>query len=309
MLSAPQLIRQLRQKDGFPGIEVLALLADCHIVLKTDPARESNPRLAEGNQDLALWDFHDLLFHARSTEGQPPTRLVGFFRMAERFLRCRRSGLLGLVKKSTSARPWPPTRKHRRRLRNSCGKAVPRATSTTGSPSRSLSCHAFWMVPFALCRGPAARSPSPGPSHRQVRVPSLSFIFPFTSAKGLPRLLSLRCGRARTRPIGSSGGGQSASRARRVCNGRDRSPDPDHDCRPVRPGFVEVQLNRLFADLKDAGVLTQTLYLMASGMGLGGCAIGIANIDQFEKMTGIGFHIEGAVGQFAIGRPLPPASP
>ena len=61
--------------------------------------------------------------------------------------------------------------------------------------------------------------------------------------------------------------------------------------------------------LKDAGVLTQTLYLMASGMGLGGCAIGIANIDQFEKMTGIGFHIEGAIGQFAIGRPLPPAGP
>ena len=54
--------------------------------------------------------------------------------------------------------------------------------------------------------------------------------------------------------------------------------------------------------LKDVGVLTQTLYLMASDMELGGCAIGIANIDLFAKMTGVEFHVEGPVGQFAIGR-------
>ena len=42
---------------------------------------------------------------------------------------------------------------------------------------------------------------------------------------------------------------------------------------------------------------------------LGGCAIGIANIDLFAKMTGIEFHVEGPVGQFAIGRGIkPPAS-
>ena len=54
--------------------------------------------------------------------------------------------------------------------------------------------------------------------------------------------------------------------------------------------------------LKDAGVLMQTLYLMATGMGLGGCAIGSANIELFARMTGIEFHVEGPVGQFAIGR-------
>jgi SagB-type dehydrogenase family enzyme len=53
--------------------------------------------------------------------------------------------------------------------------------------------------------------------------------------------------------------------------------------------------------LKDAGVLMQTFYLMITDMGLGGCAIGITNIDLFAKMTGIPFHVEGPVGQFAIG--------
>jgi SagB-type dehydrogenase family enzyme len=54
--------------------------------------------------------------------------------------------------------------------------------------------------------------------------------------------------------------------------------------------------------LKDAGVLIQTFYMMATDMGLGGCAIGISNIDLFAKITGIEFHVEGPVGQFAIGR-------
>jgi SagB-type dehydrogenase family enzyme len=57
--------------------------------------------------------------------------------------------------------------------------------------------------------------------------------------------------------------------------------------------------------LKDVGVLLQTLYLMATDMGLGGCAIGSINIDLFAKMTGLEFHIEGPVGQFALGRGAP----
>ena len=57
--------------------------------------------------------------------------------------------------------------------------------------------------------------------------------------------------------------------------------------------------------LKDVGVLIQTLYLMATDMGLGGCAIGSTNIDLFAQMTGIEFHVEGPVGQFALGRGAP----
>ena len=57
--------------------------------------------------------------------------------------------------------------------------------------------------------------------------------------------------------------------------------------------------------LKDVGVLIQTLYLMATDMGLGGCAIGSTNIDLFARMTGIEFHVEGPVGQFALGRGKP----
>ena len=54
--------------------------------------------------------------------------------------------------------------------------------------------------------------------------------------------------------------------------------------------------------LKDVGVFIQTMYLMATDMRLGGCAIGTSNIDLFANMTGIEFHVEGPVGQFALGR-------
>jgi hypothetical protein len=37
-------------------------------------------------------------------------------------------------------------------------------------------------------------------------------------------------------------------------------------------------------------------------MGLGGCAIGTNNIELFANMTGLEFHVEGPVAQFALGR-------
>jgi SagB-type dehydrogenase family enzyme len=70
--------------------------------------------------------------------------------------------------------------------------------------------------------------------------------------------------------------------------------------RPCPTCIVRSSAERL--DLKDAGGLMQTLYMMVTEMGLGGCAIGTTNIDLFAKMTGIEFNAEGPVGQFAIGR-------
>ena len=95
----------------------------------------------------------------------------------------------------------------------------------------------------------------------------------------------------------------SAVGGSRICNGcARRAPDPDHDRRALRPVSWKYSSLAYALILKDVGVLTQTLYLMATDMGLGGCAIGTTNIDLFAKMTGIEFHVEGPVGQFALGR-------
>ena len=49
VLSTPQQVGRLRRQDGFPGIELLALLADCQILFKVDAASDGNLRAAEGD--------------------------------------------------------------------------------------------------------------------------------------------------------------------------------------------------------------------------------------------------------------------
>ena len=63
----------------FLGSSCLALLLDCQILFKVGAPDESGLRLAEGDDSLALWDFHDLLFHARSTEGRHANPLGGVY--------------------------------------------------------------------------------------------------------------------------------------------------------------------------------------------------------------------------------------
>ncbi len=81
-LSTPQRVKALRGQDGFPGVELLALLLDCHILFKVDAANDQGLRATEGDGSLVLWDFHDLLFHARSTEGRHANPLGGLYAQA-----------------------------------------------------------------------------------------------------------------------------------------------------------------------------------------------------------------------------------
>ena len=69
MLSTPQQIKKFRRQDGFPGAELLGLLVDCQMLFKID-AGGDGLRATEGDDNLVLWDFHDLLFHTHSTAGK-----------------------------------------------------------------------------------------------------------------------------------------------------------------------------------------------------------------------------------------------
>ena len=58
------------------------------------------------------------------------------------------------------------------------------------------------------------------------------------------------------------------------------------------------------AQLKNVGVIYQTMYLVATSMGIGGCALGLGNTDRFCTMTGLDWFEEGSVGEFMIVRKL-----
>src|SRR5262245_59263776 len=76
-LSAPRQVKQLRRRDDFPGLEILALLVDCRMLCKSDA--HGNLRSPEADDSFALWEFHDLMFHARSTEGRHANPLGGTY--------------------------------------------------------------------------------------------------------------------------------------------------------------------------------------------------------------------------------------
>ena len=53
--------------------------------------------------------------------------------------------------------------------------------------------------------------------------------------------------------------------------------------------------------LKNAGVLYQTMYLVATAMGLAPCGLGGGNSDLFAKAAGTDYYAETSVGEFMLG--------
>ena len=311
VLSTPQQIKQLRRQEGFPGVELLALLLDCQILFKVDAAGESGLRLSEGDQELALWDFHDLLFHARSTEGRHANPLGGVY------------PYVGVIPPPPAVRPsWP---------------------AKTIDLRKFSAAHSEALSPIAKTLR-KRRSTRGFDDQRPITLAELSQFLDGT-ARVLSRsnaTLDLDDGGHTVRPYPSAGAAYELELylAVNLCEGLARGfyhyDAGAHVLAPISVPANELEALLAGAEyamgapaapqilitiaarfgrvswkyssiayaliLKDVGVLTQTLYLMASDMGLGGCAIGIANIDLFAKMTGVEFHVEGPVGQFAIGR-------
>lgn len=313
-LSQPQTVGQLRRKRGFPGVELLALLVDCQILMVLDPNREGGLRSSEGDSSLVLWDFHDLLFHARSTTGRHANPAGGVLAYAH------------LVEPLAAVRPpWP-------------GKAVSlnkHAVPPSGAGSR---------VAALLRQRHSTRVFDQG---HPITLLELSRFLDGTARIQSRDRLKYEGDNAPVvefaeRPYPSGGASYELELYLAVdrCEGLVRGfYHYDADRHALVPIEVSArQLEAMLADaqfainspaapqvlitiaarfgrvswkysaiayaliLKHVGVLIQTFYLMATDMKIGACAVGVADIDLFASMTGIEFHIEGSVGQIAIGR-------
>jgi SagB-type dehydrogenase family enzyme len=53
--------------------------------------------------------------------------------------------------------------------------------------------------------------------------------------------------------------------------------------------------------LKHVGVVFQTMYLAATAMGLGPCAVGCGDSDRFARAAGTDYCAETSVGEFLLG--------
>jgi SagB-type dehydrogenase family enzyme len=317
LLTTRQKITKLRRQPGISAA-LLALLADCQILFKAG-ADDDGLRPAEGDDNLVLWDFHDLLFHTRSTEGRHANPLGGLYPYA------------GVLPPPPAVRPrWPGKKIDLGELSSPPSESlspVARLLHERHSTREFDDQHPITLAELARLldrtarirskwsgilgdRGPvvdyAARPyPSGGAAYE------LELYLTVSRCAGLARgFYHYDAGRHALVPIGVPPHELAAliSSAQFAMD----APAPPQILITIAARFGRVSWKYSSVAysliLKDAGVLMQTLYMMVTDMGLGGCAIGSNNIDLFARMTGLEFHIEGPVGQFAIGRGAAPAA-
>jgi SagB-type dehydrogenase family enzyme len=95
-------------------------------------------------------------------------------------------------------------------------------------------------------------------------------------------------------------------------------PWPQIDSRPQAVLVISARFGRTMwkyesmayaLTLKNAGVLLQTLYLGATAMNLGGCALGAGDSERFSWLAGLNPYEESSVAEFALGRPAADLTP
>ncbi|MGB8398171.1 SagB/ThcOx family dehydrogenase [Bradyrhizobium sp.] len=321
VLAAPQKIGRLRKQDGFPGVMLLALLVDCQILLKVDPAKGGGLRPNEGDDNLVLWDFHDLLFHTHSTEGRQANPLGGLYPHAD------------VIAPPPAVRPrWPGKKIDLRRLsaasvetispvakllraRHSTRDFDDRQPITLAELAQFLDgaarVQSKWKSRLEFGEGSPVVAYTSRPYPAAGSSYELEFYLAVANCAGLERgFYHYDADQHALVPIATRPNEFEA-----LLRGAEFAMDAAGAPQilitiAARFGRISWKYSSIAYALilKDVGVLMQTLYLMATDLGLGGCAIGTGNIDLFARMTGIDFHVEGPVGQFAIGRGLKPGA-
>jgi SagB-type dehydrogenase family enzyme len=314
-LSEPQTIGKLRRKRGFPSLELLGMLVDCEILLVLTQAGDQGLRSSEGDGSLVLWDFHDLLFHTRSTIGRhanPSGGVMAYAHVVDPVPAVRPPWPGEAIDLDTAAlplsRPASPMAALLRQ-RHSTRSFDARHPITVAEVAQLLDATARIHARDRLEHDGdgdepaieiAARPyPSGGASYE------LELYLAVDRCDGLGRgFYHYDAARHVLVPIEVSAPQlQAMLDDARLAMGTEGVPQILITM-AARFGRVSWKYSTIAHALilKHVGVLTQTFYLMAADMRLGACAIGAADIDLFTKMTGIAFHIEGSVGQIAIGR-------
>jgi SagB-type dehydrogenase family enzyme len=318
LLATPQPIKQFRRQQNFPGLELLALLVDCQILFKTG-ADGYGLRPAEGDDNLVLWDFHDLLFHARSTEGRHANPLGGAYPYAD-----------AIPPLPAVRPPWPGTKIDLRDLSPAPVEALSPAAKLLHERHSTRDFdnqRPITLAELARFLDSTARVQSelktpldhggagPELSYTMRPYPSggasyeLELYLAVDTCEGLSRgFYHYDAGAHALMPIETRGHQLDAMlKSAEFAMGVSAAPQILITI-AARFGRVSWKYSSLAYALilKDVGALMQTFYVMATDVGLGGCAIGTTNIDLFAKMTGLDFHVEGPVGQFALGRGAKP---
>ncbi len=318
-LSRPHKISMLRRHAAAFNLDLLELLLDSQFLLKLDAKSGDGLRVNEGDGNLVLWDFHDLVFHTRSTEGRHADPVGSTFAYAN------------VVSPLPAVRhPWPGKKIDLRKFVTSdpsvpFGKLLRERHSVRDFDDD----HPVTLAELARFLDTTARVLSEWKSEANFEgIPEIAYSTrPYPSAGSAYELelylaVSNCEGLARGLYHYDAGGHAlvaievSAQQLQALAAAAEFAMDASGPPQVLitiaaRFGRISWKYSSIAYSLilKNVGSMIQTFYLAATDMGLGGCAIGTTNIDLFAKMTGLEFHVEGPVGQFALGRGKKPEAP
>jgi SagB-type dehydrogenase family enzyme len=317
-LARPHKISRLRRHAASFNLDLLELLLDSQMLLKLSAQDGNGLRVNEGDGNLVLWDFHDLVFHTRSTEGRQSNPVGGSFTYADVVppLPAVRPPWPGkkidLCRFSTAepSSPFATLLRERHSIRDFDDQypvTLAELAQFLDTTARVLS---EWNSGAIFEGGPEITySTRPYPSAGSAY--ELELYLAVSNCEGLARgLYHYDAGGHALVAIGASAQQLQALSAAAEFAMDASGPPQVLITIAARFGRISWKYSSIAYSLilKDVGSMIQTFYLAATDMGLGGCAIGISNIDLFAKMTELEFHVEGPVGHFALGRGKKPAA-
>lgn len=256
--------------------------------------------------DLRPWEFHDLLFHSRSRLGRQDGPLGGtcrFLGELDPLPALKPPGPLpGVPLPEPAAPPEEPgffrVLEARRSIRE------PRPSPPTLAQLGTFLHH------VARIRAVAPPDPGAGRAYEAVSGPcpgggglhELELYLAVARCEGLdPGFYHYAAGRHLLEPWPDSGAGGRLLEQARESMGTSAGPDLliTLAARVQRVAWKYEAIAYALI-LKDAGVLFQQMYLVATALGLAPCALGAGDTETFARASGLPFTRETSVGEFAL---------
>lgn len=317
LLAAPATVEELAQRVS--GLGVDALVGVLALLMRAGMLGEEG---AEDQQVPALqtWEFHDLLFHARTRRGRFDAPYGGTYRLANRLAPppALKPAMAGEVHElyrpdlDRLERDDPPLARVQEQRRS-----IREFDATRPITDRQLGEFLFRVARVTGCREREIATPH-GPVHQDFAArpyPAGGGLYELEIYAAIQACNHLAPGLYHYDPAGH--------RLIRLCGRTSDVADLLRDAAastgtPEDTLQVLLILTSRFArlawkyesiayalTLKHVGVLYQTMYLAATAMGLAPCAIGGGDADLFARAAGTDYCAETSVGEFLLGNPRP----
>lgn len=260
----------------------------------------------EKDKTLAQWEFHDLLFHARSRAGRHANTMGKSYRFLDKF------DLLPVVKPKMSneiIELYKPDIEKLKNLEASFTKVLEARRSIRGSGENPINARQLGEFLYRVARvreifpkdyRECSNRPYPcgGASYE------LELYIAVNICENIPSGLYHYCPQDHQLGKISDKNSQVEGLLKYAEQATGQLSSPPIliiiSARFARVSWAYESIAYSLI-LKHVGVLYQTMYLVATAMGLAPCAVGSGNSDLFAAAVGCDYYAESSVGEFILG--------